>query len=117
MFRLDSFVLQVLVQQLVEVLASVLSGQSSGVRVSAAWALANVSDVLLRGLQCGSILQDGTQILKANSKLVHDIGDAAVKACYDSDKVQANAVRALGHASSLLAFVEGETGECGSGFF
>lgn len=94
-----------------DALASVLSGQSTVVRVSASWALANVSDVLLRGVQGGSSSQDGGEMAIINLELLTHIGNAAMRACYDCDKVQANAVRALGHALSLLAFVEGGAGE------
>ncbi|KAH8400458.1 hypothetical protein KR222_000449 [Zaprionus bogoriensis] len=87
------------------------------VRIKAAWALGNISDALVAGMQeqqpqqqAGQEQQEQEQQLQQHQQqkerisqaLLSRLIEASVAACSDHDKVRANAVRSLGNLLRLL---------------
>ncbi|CAN6480640.1 unnamed protein product [Victoria cruziana] len=69
------------------------------VRITASWALANVCDALR--CKAGSAEIDH-HLTGRNSALLALLADCALQLAHDSDKIKANAVRALGNLSNFL---------------
>lgn len=70
------------------------------VRITASWALANISDSLRHCVHTPNFENDS----KVSSQLIQLLIDRALHLTNDNDKIKANAVRALGNLSRFLQF-------------
>lgn len=93
-------------------LTEALSSQTVAVRVSASWALANVSDALCSCAESAPINSRDVEGSTALVDILSLLGRSTVQACKDCDKVQANGVRASGYVVTLSTFFEIEDGKC-----
>ncbi|KAI9092290.1 hypothetical protein K1719_027790 [Acacia pycnantha] len=69
------------------------------VRITASWALANISDSIRH---CVSYLPFGCTGTHANPQLIISLSECALHLAKDGDKVKSNAVRALGYISRIF---------------
>ncbi|XP_057864151.2 uncharacterized protein LOC131072109 isoform X1 [Cryptomeria japonica] len=89
--------------ELVNVIVSNTHDVSVSVRITAAWALANICD----SLRHHSESVDSDTCLTIDSLPISLLTECALRLSKDGDKVKANAVRALGNLARFVKFVDG----------